>query len=419
MKERIKNEPMQNLTPFEAAPVKPLHDGPVLLSSPSLAQQQPQVATVQTQNTSGDVNPLDRLELEVKALRQQALSTQASLKQLQTKEPDRPHSSALSDLHLLLGVDGAMFSVGILILASMFWWYGFRRPQENSAADTGFVDSRVVPGDTRQDQAPASFEALMPALDPAVSEPASVQQGRNSPSSPFAAHAPSLEFDPEAAAGEVERVRKSLADKRDARARQRAHDASLRFSLPQGNGEEVLQDDGPINAPQGEMVQAYPSESQPLEFELGDSDAHASPTQVELSPDVVDPDRRMPADDTEDLLSNPFDPAVATTSNESLLDFQSASSTDARDMPQALPPAAQAQTVDADLDRAVQLSLAHEFEALGFLQEARELATEALDSADVSIKAQAQSLLRQIDDKEKAQQQDLLSLVDDEANPSL
>ncbi len=193
--------------------------------------------------------PWDRMQTEVKALQQQAQATQQSLKKLQVRESASPYTAIVSDIPgFFSGVDSTMLGVGsVLALATVtVWWYLWRRPQ------TRWIDAHpeqaptVSPVSARAPlsehglslHAPSSTQPpmLAPYDDALAWNDLNAMPGDTTPpfesgQSPFARHDPHMEFDPEAAAGEVTRVRKYLAEKREARAQQQDRDDSAHAEL--------------------------------------------------------------------------------------------------------------------------------------------------------------------------------------------
>ena len=187
---------------------------------------------------------LDRMQIEVQALQQQAQATQQSLTRLQARESTNPIHVFVSDLPAVFSsVDSTMLGIGSgLVLASVIvWWYLWHRPR------TRWIDvppamankppisideplsernlSMYAPTSTR----PPNIEVQEDAIAWPDSNTISGDTTRpyESGHSPFARHEPNIEFDPEAAASEVTRVRKSLAEKRETRAQLRERDDAV------------------------------------------------------------------------------------------------------------------------------------------------------------------------------------------------
>jgi len=354
----------------------------------------PVLATVisaqQTENMSPVLQPLDQLALELKSLRQQALSAQTTIHQLQHEHPNRPFAKVLSEFPMGLTPGMAWLGTGALLLGGMLWWTGTRRsrasptairpvlvdiddPKQAGQASSPLVarahrrasataPPKPVPTEARLSPSPTQVEpdhGLDVDLDDLLSTngPA-VRPARSSASCPVAAHDRAPAFDP-AAADEVERVLKSLANKRAARSRRRSEiDWSVSTAL--GKGAQ------------------YPP---PL-------DTAAQQTELpENEPSCL---------------------AGASAAPLADLDLHKPPSADLHDSMPIAPTSAPCQDAAPEPDQEVQLSLAQEFEALGLTLGARELASEVLNSTNASLGPQAQALLRQIEVQE-TRSQDLRS----------
>lgn len=359
-----------------------------------------QLSALQPASTVELIPPHNQMALELKALRQQALSTQAGIQQLQVEPQNQPFSNVLSGLPIGLTPGTALLGIGILILGGMLTWSGAHRLRARSTGSKQeFVDSDSPPVDP-QDSATlethesarvvaAALPEAAPALPPKSEFPPDaawfeavsdldvnledllpinapvIQPEVSSPDKPVAKinHAP--EFDREAAADEVERVLKSLASKRAARSR-RPQKTDSAVSPEQDHAMMIL----PPFDPATDRCRAADQDR---------TDQEAAPS----------PDRQLLTPPDEEVVQ-PEPPADAVW-----LDF------DLQDQPVA-PTATPVQYAHDEPDHEVQLSLAQEFEALGLTLGARELATEVLDSPDTALSSYAQALLRQIEDQELA-----------------
>lgn len=242
---------------------------------------------------------LDRMQIEVQALQQQAQATQQSLTRLQARESTNPIHVFVSDLPAVFSsVDSTMLGIGSgLVLASVIvWWYLWHRPR------TRWIDvppamankppisideplsernlSMYAPTSTR----PPNIEVQEDAIAWPDSNTISGDTTRpyESGHSPFARHEPNIEFDPEAAASEVTRVRKSLAEKRETRAQLRERDdavsARVDLDLDLEVEVEVKVDEIPIpNDAETPSVLAW------LDGELASKAAVASTTRTPAS----------------------------------------------------------------------------------------------------------------------------------------
>ncbi len=498
-----------------------LLNGNILLSTSSLSEQSAQTASVQTQNVGSGAQQLDQLDAQIKALHAQALSTQAAIDQLQVQDSHSFYSGFTSSVPWILGAEGLALGMGALILGGVIGWLAWRRHpvalQAPEPAD--FADSRMYlrerrQEERRQDSPPVAAQApsvktvvAMPErvfpqpesmemdfghsapmaesdsvlglfwAEPETAPPVAEPEGDlleplfSADASPFAPPSPTLEFDREAAANEVERVRKSLAEKRDARARERHYDDLPRIALHHApmNAGGFMQDD------REEAAEAQtPPDSPPVELALDLSpEQHAQPSadgalpsdEVDLALDldldvqdlscetVAPPTNFLPLADAptpdlaaenapdgpgdpheeapeavqeyedvevevaqEDEPTPPVDPiAVVADEVESMVDFEFVAMAEAQDTEPKLPPPQSQPDVCPDLetqkaleaevapDPAVQFELAQEFQALGLLDGARELAMEVLGCSDATLRSQAQVLIDQLHAQETAQ----------------
>lgn len=231
---------------------------------------------------------MDRLASELKALRVQAQSTEAELAKLHQPAPAGSPLDALRGSEAALAAAGVGLALGALAL--LWWW---RRPRvsrsagagRGAAAESSFLPetvaarsagtashgeaaqrTRTMPPEPEPERPAPAMPAAVPAPAPPAMRPLVQVQVQDSafrpssldvtfvehdamdapaqPAAPsqedsyFAAPPASLEFDPEAAANEVERVRKSLAAKRSERSR-----------LSNPGCENVWNDDDPSSEP--------------------------------------------------------------------------------------------------------------------------------------------------------------------------
>jgi len=462
-----------------------LLNGNILLSTSSLSESSVQTAPVQAQNMGGGAQQLDQLESQIKALHQQALGTQTTLQQLQAQNvKDFPFGIA-SDASWVLGAEGLVLGLGALVLGGVLGWYAWRRPVAKSAmVEADFADSRIYLKEEGQEPQPGVFKT--PEVQVAASAPAHaftrnfpeeadfaqsapiaesesvlnlfwddappaqsetvedmLEPMRSADPSPFAPPSPSLEFDPEVAASEVERVRKSLADKRDARARQRMYDDWPRDSLhPAPAHADIPEHDiepagaethleGPDVAPSFAVLDAQqalpPSDEVDLALDLDlDLDLGAdSEDEPEPVPDLmaqamkdlgnhsleppVDVVPHSDAPEPELPMDSPAAAQEVWHEDEPMVEFEFMPRAETQDTVPNLALLEPIQAMDTEADGhvapnpTVQLELAHEFLALDLLQGARELALEVLECGDSAQQSQAQALIDRLDTMETAQ----------------
>jgi hypothetical protein len=174
--------------------------------------------------------PLDRIEADIKALQQQALTTQASIQQLQTRPSTDPLTAILSEVPTVPVVDTTAIGGAIVLITAfaLAWRYFWQRPKAMLARDES---------EHAENNDPQSVFGTLHEPEPEshyVTAQEQVFRDKHKTDTP-------LGFDSEAAAHEVIRVRKSLADKREARAQQRErNDESTIAPLP-------TMDKGPVS----------------------------------------------------------------------------------------------------------------------------------------------------------------------------
>lgn len=393
----------------DPTPVNPRIDEPISAAASFGPDLPIQLSALQPASTVELIPAPDQTALELKALLQQALSTQAGIQQLQLEQKNQPFANALSGLPVGLTPGAALLGIGILILGGILTWSGAHRLRARSmGSKQAFVDNGSAP-DEPQDSATlethesarvvaAALPEAAPALPSASEFPADASQFQavfdldvnledllpinapvihavvSSSDKPDTKinHAP--EFDREAAADEVERVLKSLASNRAARSRR-----------PQKTDTAIApeQDNAMMNLPA---------------FDPATDRRRATDQDRTNQAAALSPDQQPPAPKDEKVVQ-PESPADAV-----LLDF------DIQDQPVAdlqavlpgLTTTTPCQDTDDGPDHGVRLSLAQEFEALGLTLGARELATEVLDSPDTALSSYAHALLCQIEDQELA-----------------
>jgi hypothetical protein len=334
---------------------------PVLTPTSSLPDQP---AQPQSDSAVG-ASPFDRMEAELKALQQQALTTQLSIKRLQAREASNPYSAILADLPAAPAIDGTLMGTAsvLLVATALVWWYLWHRPQ------TRLTDT---------------VHTAMPDIAPTrphepMQQPAAVMEAPQAPlSSPYAQRDPAVGFDSEAAASEVIRVRKSLADKREARAQMSDREEQAEEEAKPDPGEDSTT-----------SVRAW-------------LDRHASGPPDEVTP--VPPRAR---EEFVDPWSQPGEaqPGAPAPLMDDDIDFSLPLEAFEMEPASAFTPAPETEPEpepepEAGHDYATTLALAQESAALELWPEARELAIEVLESDDDTLVSQSQDLLERLNQLE-------------------
>lgn len=288
---------------------------PIVSNPPPLPASSP----LPPSNPASSGGTWDRLEANIKVLQQQALVTQKAIQQINSREAAGPLEAAQTALTNPAGIDSTLVGASAVLGLSLvlMGWYVWIRPK-------GRVDTAVA-----RNIAPAAPPAATADATSARPFPTPMTADTPAAESEFARVDPNMGFDSEAAATEVVRVRKSLAEKREARAIQ-------------------------------------------LEREDGDP---APSAHVWLDLDTPDP--------------------IPMTPTEPEPEFEA-------DIPLDLEPMPAEPEHLGGPDFSITLALAQESEALDLWPEARELATEVLDSSSATLRAQAQALLARLDRLEHA-----------------
>lgn len=303
---------------------------PIVSNQPSLPASSP----LPPSSSAGVGGTWDRLEADIKALQQQALATQKAIQQVQSRDATGPLDAAQATLAGADGINvplvgaGTVLALILALLARHVWMH----PKDSLNAPPAPVST------THGEATPTEQPAATPHPTSAPLDAKSAHVDTASPESLFARVDPNMGFDPEVAANEVVRVRRSLAEKREARAMQ------------------LERDDAGMTP-----------------------DAHAWLNMG--TPDSMDGVQ---------VTSGP----IPMTQHEPALD---AEADIALDLDQ--PPAAPEPNTGPDFS--ITLALAQESMALDLWPEARELATEVLDSGDANLRAQAQALLIQLNQLEQ------------------
>lgn len=323
----------------------------ILPSSPSL----PDPATPPQTESAVGASPYDRMQAEVKALQQQALATQASLKKLQSHESVDPVAAIVSDIPTVPRIDSTVVVVGAILLAALalVWWYLWRRPQTRQE-DAGHTAMSDLAADSAYGQPPPPDKPIQ-----SVETPVST--------SPFTKPEPTMGFDSEAAASEVIRVRKSLAEKREARFLLLDQEGPAVEAGPHDRAPDpqpAMLD--PWNMPgEGAYSEAPPSFDIDIHFTLPDTpDASDALPEPEPSPG---PDDFLDAIELDFNIDEAEDPILTG----------------------AVVP-----------DYATMLALAQVSEELEQLNEARDLAHEVMASDDPALRSEARALLDRLSEVE-------------------
>ncbi len=299
----------------------------------------------------------DRMEADIKVLQQQAMATQASIQQLNARPAVDPWTAIQSKVPTLPAVDMTVIGVSVVLAAvvASTWWYSRRRPKtlhtQEAPEYPGIPDPHAAFGTIHnpQSEMPVANTWVAP-----VAASGSDYAGLESPpplqtpatTSLFSRLEVPIGFDSEAAASEVTRVRKSLAEKREARAQQREY-AEDTDSAPIPVTAEVPYSEWPAPA-------------------ASDPDAFLSMAG-----------HLLPVFEAETVCEPEQAPSVEEVTTEPKLEPD-----------QPLGP-----------DFTVTLALAQESEVLELWDEARELAKEVLESTDPELQAQATVLIQRMDAK--------------------
>jgi hypothetical protein len=363
-----------------------LPNGNILLASSSLSEQSAPVASDQLLNTVGARPSLDQLEMQIKALHQQAISTQHGIQQLAEQDAGSGLKGLLSDDPWMMGAEGLVLALGAVLLGALLGRLTRRRRVVSTLApaQSGFADSQVYLGYAEQIPMPPVCDTRRDLPADAIANHAAAplplvfNQIDFEPSVSFLelesvfglflddAHPPVVVngFDYEAAANEVVRVRKSLAQKRDARARQRAYEVSVHSSLPHMNRSSSAPPEA-VRDPIAHAVmhgdeRGEPSGGLDLRLDLPAAlplELHSAESEIPVAEE----------------------PLMAQDSHLTLVPFNT-------------PIEPEAQT-----DATVQLALALEFEMVGLLDGAREIAREVLESGDDALRLKVEALMARLD----------------------
>lgn len=340
---------------------------------------------------------MDQMELDLKRLREDSERLSASIKQLEAQDLDGVHAHWLSNDSWFGGVQGlALCTTLLLVLAWLAWRMlaarKHMRPQD-------FVNRALYPSPQ-----PTSVEDSHKALkavelrssvwleDPqdegsALADEVSTPHGRQG-------------FDFEAAASEVERVRKSLAQKR-------AQREQLRHAPPA----PIFSPDPIVTPHTAPLELVVPHEVHPA----------SAPT---LAAVVLDSDLEFEFDPVPDIAippAQPTEPDTPTIQVEQVVMTDPEVETAPVAVTEAAvevgdEPVAEDDENDELADAlAVKLALAQELYALGLSTQARELAQEVVESERADLTESARELIWRCDAqalKFERQQQEYAGLLD-------
>lgn len=315
------------------------------------------------------------MQADVKALQQQAQATQASLKKLQTQESTDPVAAIVSGVPAVPGIAGTGLVVAsaLVVALALVWWYRWRRPQNQlvDAGHTGMSDlaEDSAFGQPQQQPTKPPYQTEQAPLAQQSSEPDEPIQPlptpTPTPASPFAKPEPTMGFDSEAAATEVIRVRKSLAEKREARFLLREQEEPATADVWSMPGERSY-------------VEAAPSLDIDIHFTLPDDPPETEPAQE------PEPEPELVAD------SQP----VSTELDINIDEAEEAPFADIAAEPDPI------LSGPVGPDYATLLALAQVSEELEQLNEARDLAHEVMQSDDPALRSEARALLDRLSEVE-------------------
>ena len=312
---------------------------------------------------------LDRMDADVKAMQQQALATQKTLDQLQAHEATGSDAIFGTELPVSEGAWG--LAAVVLAYALLQAW---KKRRGGNMAQAEWDDDSLLPPQAKEKTAPPVAPKAVVATRAAVQRAVVVEPefADASDSAWGVSHAVELEepagFDVQVAASEVARVRNALAQRREARALERAEDARRARALTERarrRSEEFPAWDDSRPFPEvldvacEDAVASVSIASMPVPFWQRPSERALLVDECDL-PVTVQPELARedePEDEGGTLPS--FDNAYA-----------------------------------------VKLALAHEAVAVDLWDEARELIQEVLETDDPELQAQAHALLATIEQRE-------------------
>jgi hypothetical protein len=355
-----------------------------LPSSPSFAAPSPPSASVQEQNAGSSAPAPDALQLRIKTALDESRSLQTSLKQLSIQDDNNAHSGVFSDQPVVLGLEGLLLGaatvcLGALLGSGLAW--ARTRSTRAAAAPADFGES-VYSFRTTDEAHPLALEDIQesisppdaPALAPYAPSRNEVDLDAHCVASAglFAPAESGTGFDFEAAASEVQRVRRSLADKRAARDRWHASEAYHPDAIPP---DAEISDDMPLEVDPFVPLDHALDIPQDLDIDLDmEIEAQCAPT----------PEPPAPTPAMEEVVN--VEPELHDMID---LDLDHTERADK----------------EGDQGLSVKLELAQEFLSLGLLDGAREFALEFMDSTDASLHSQAMTLIGQVDVQEQQEQE--------------
>ena len=422
--------------------------------------------------------PLQQMQAQVDALRSLVQSQQQQIHALQALEQEQPLVGFTTDSSWGMALEGLVLGAAALALGATFWWglrvyRGEAAPSHDTGAMPEFSDSmlyladheeaRVAPvavsaqlHDPQQDahgatlahdeddaeldyyrmalhQQGLSVTAGAGQVDSARMplSPPPVEDQDASPLNVFSPSLSAAEFDQRAATEEVERVRRSLAQRRADRAKAQnvAPLAVARASMPEVldiDLDQPLESSAPVALPTDGVPSASVAwddlvPASHVERYMGDLQAPVAASATTPAPELaehgLDLLEHAPLSEGASLLaafadSNPAYPADTPSAPQDLPLTPMAAVEDAPMLEWNLPskstsvediPVPEANTVPVEQDtepmlpRAdVQMQLAIEFRGLGLWEESRARLLEILEQPDSGLHAQAHAMLEEL-----------------------
>lgn len=314
---------------------------------------------------------LDQMELDLKRLRQESEQFSATIQQLEARDAQAVHGPQVLDELGFLGVQGMVLG-GALVLGGVLWLWRLMalrvhmRPQD-------FVESSLYRADNDARTLRVSKSEALAHVPGASWDETSDWVATPSTQESLAPES-TYGFDVDAAAYEVERVRKSLAERRAQRELLRnttvtsaAIDAAMAVVMPDARPGQAVELP-PATAPSKVLadselefdldVELQPAPAQPIQKTLETSTPEPEPELLAAAP--------LPLKQSEPWVDSvvPESPVAPVDSDGPVEDALS-----------------------------VKFALAQEFYALGLSLQARELAAEVIESGHLELALQAHELV--------------------------